>query len=94
MQNYDIYILAVAGDASVANKLAESIRRYRLPSGTVLPDSGLDYRRVYVDVSDKDLDDDGRAVLDHSRCLAVLCSPETRTSRFILERLDDVVTFV
>ena len=88
MQNYDIYILAVAGDASVANKLAESIRRYRLPSGTVLPDSGLDYRRVYVDVSDKDLDDDGRAVLDHSRCLAVLCSPETRTSRFILERLD------
>ena len=88
MQNYDIYILAVAGDASVANKLAESIRRYRLPSGTVLPDSGLDYRRVYVDVSDKGLDNDGRAVLDHSRCLAVLCSPETRTSRFILERLD------
>ena len=78
----------MAGDASVANKLAESIRRYRLPSGTVLPDSGLDYRRVYVDVSDKDLDNDGRAVLDHSRCLAVLCSPETRTSRFILERLD------
>ena len=88
MQNYDIYILALAGDASVANKLAESIRRYRLPSGTVLPDSGLDYRRVYVDVSDKGLDNDGRAVLDHSRCLAVLCSPETRTSRFILERLD------
>lgn len=88
MRDYDIYILAVAGDASVANKLAESIRRYRLPSGTVLPDSGLDYRRVYVDVSGKDLDDAGREVLDHSRCLAVLCSPETRTSPFILERLD------
>lgn len=87
MQDYDIYILAVPGDASVANKLADSIRRYKLPSGTVLPDSSLDYRRVYVEVSGKDMDDEARSVLDHSRYLAVLCSPETRTSPFILDRL-------
>ncbi|MBR3200647.1 MAG: hypothetical protein IKG17_04835 [Mogibacterium sp.] len=87
MQDYDICILAVAGDASVANKLAESIRRYKLPSGTVIPDSSLDYRRVYVEVSGRDFDDEARSILDHSRCLAVLCSPETRTSRFILDRL-------
>ena len=88
MQDYDICILAVKGDASVANKLAESIRRYRLPSGTVLKDSRSDYRRVYVDVSGSEFDDEARDILDHSRYLAVLCSPETRTSPFILERLD------
>ena len=87
MQDYDICILAVSGDASVANKLADSIRRYKLPSGTVLPDSSLDYRRVYVEVSCNDFDDEARGILDHSRFLAVLCSPETRTSAFILDRL-------
>jgi len=87
MPDHDICILAAAGDASVAYKLADSIRRYRLPPGTVLPDSGLDYRRVYVEVSGKDLDDEGRSVLDHSRYLAVLCSPETKTSSFVLDRL-------
>ena len=87
MGDYDICILAVAGDSSVANKLADSIRRYRLPKGTVVPDSSLDYRRVYVEVSGKDLDDEARSILDHSRYLAVLCSPETRTSSFILDRL-------
>ena len=87
MQDYDICILAVAGDASVANKLAESIRRYRLPSGTVLLESKMDYRRVYVEVSGRDFDDEARSILDHSRCLAVLCSPETRISAFVLDRL-------
>ena len=88
MRYFDICIIAVAGDASVANKLADSIRKYRLPSGVVLPDSGLDYRRVYVDVSGRELDDDTRDVLDNSRFLAVLCSPETKASPFILERLE------
>ena len=87
MQEYDICILAVSGDASVANKLADSIRRYKLPSGTVLPDSSLDYRRVYVEVSGNDFDDNARGILDSSRFLAVLCSPETRTSAFVLDRL-------
>ena len=87
MQDYDICILAVSGDASVANKLADSIRRYKLPSGTVLPDSSLDYRRVYVEVSGNDFDDNARGILDSSRFLAVLCSPETRTSAFVLDRL-------
>ena len=87
MQDYDICILAVSGDASVANKLADSIRRYKLPSGTVIPDSSLDYRRVYVEVSGNDFDDNARGILDSSRFLAVLCSPETRTSAFVLDRL-------
>ena len=87
MPDHDICILAAAGDASVAYKLADSIRRYRLPPGTVLPDSGLDYRRVYIEVSGKDIDDEARSVLDHSRYLAVLCSPETKTSPFVLDRL-------
>ena len=88
MQDYDICILAADRDASVANKLAEGIRRYKLPSGTVIPDSSLDYRRVYVDVSGREFDDEARSILDHSRYLAVLCSPETRNSSFILDRLE------
>lgn len=87
MQNYDICILAAAGDASAANKLAESIRRYKLPSGTVIPDSSLDYRRVYVEVTAGDFNDEAREILDNSRYLAVLCSPETRTDSFVLECL-------
>ncbi|MBQ6440442.1 MAG: hypothetical protein IJJ06_10010 [Mogibacterium sp.] len=87
MLDYDICILAVDGDAPVANKLAESIRRYKLPSGTVIPDRSLDYRRVYVEVSGRELDDEARSILEHSRYLAVLCSPETRNSQFILDRL-------
>lgn len=87
MQDYDICILAVSGDASVANKLADCIRRYKLPSGTVIPDSSLDYRRVYVEVSGNDFDDKACEILDSSRFLAVLCSPETRTSTFVLDRL-------
>ncbi len=88
MKDYDIVILAVAGDASVANSLADSIRRYRLPSGTVLPDRSLNYRRIYVDVAGRPMDDEACAVLDSSRYMAVLCSPETRTDPFVLERLD------
>lgn len=87
MQDCDICILAVSGDASVANKLADSIRRYKLPSGTVLLDSSLDYRRVYVEVSDDDFDDKACGILDHSRFLAVLCSPETKRDLFVLECL-------
>ena len=87
MQNYDICILAAAGDASAANKLAESIRRYKLPSGTVIPDSSLDYRRVYVEVTAGDFNDEACEILDNSRYLAVLCSPETRTDSFVLECL-------
>ena len=87
MQDYDICLLAPEEDSSIANQLADSIRRYKLPSGTVLPDRGLDYRRVIVDVSGKPLDDETRAVLDSSRCLAVLCSPETKNSSSIQEHI-------
>ncbi|MBQ6583254.1 MAG: hypothetical protein IJH77_05455 [Mogibacterium sp.] len=87
MQTFDICILAVPGDASAAHKLAHSIRRYRLPSGTVLPDPKLDYRRVRVEIPDKPLDEGVRGMLDSTRCLAVLCSPETKNHPYILDRL-------
>lgn len=86
MQDYDICILAAAEDASVANKLADSIRGYKLPSGTVLSDASLDYRRVFVDVAGAS-DSADYEVLDHSRFLAVLCSPEAKNDPFVLERL-------
>ena len=87
MQEYDICILAETVDASVANKLADSIRSYRLPSGVGLTEAGPDYRRLYIDVSGTPLDDNARSILDHSRYLAVLCSPETRNSSAVCDRL-------
>ena len=40
-ERYDIYYLSPVPDARTAQVLAESIRRYRLPSGVKLPDPGL-----------------------------------------------------
>lgn len=85
---YDICMIAVPDDASVAEKLAASIRRYRLPRGTLSPESELDHRRICIDICKSPSDDATRSILDSSRCLAVLCSPATRNDPFILERLE------
>ena len=78
---YDICVLFVKHDEELAEKLADSIRRYRLPRGVKLPE-GLDYRRILLEH-----DDEGRLRLRGSRYLALLCSPETRDHPGVLERL-------
>ena len=83
---YDICVLFVKHDEELAEKLADSIRRYRLPRGVKLPE-GLDYRRILLEHAEEELDDEGRLRLRGSRYLALLCSPETRDHPGVLERL-------
>ena len=87
MENYDICIIAVPEDAAVAETLAESIRSYRLPKGISLPNPELDYRKIYVDSSGSDFGDSTKLLLDHTRYLVVICSPEAKDSNAIKGRL-------
>lgn len=88
MNNYDICVISVPEDAAMAETLAQSIRSYRLPRGVTLPDPALDYRRIYVDSTGADLDEEGKRLLDHSRYLVMICSPDTKTAPAIRQRLD------
>ena len=88
MENYDICVIAVPEDAAIAETLAQSIRNYRLPRGVTLPNPALDYRRIYVDSTGSDLDEEGKRLLDHSRYLVMICSPDTKASPAIRRRLD------
>ena len=87
MEDYDICITAVPHDSDTARMLSDSLRRYKLPGGVTV-EPGTDYRRITLDVSGSPLDDKARAILDESRFLVVLCSPEVRSHRGIMERLD------
>ena len=75
-ERYDIYYLSPVPDARTAQVLAESIRRYRLPSGVKLPDPGLGYQRTMLDLSGKPIDDALRQALD------MTARPTTRSSPY------------
>lgn len=87
MEKYDICVISVPEDAEAANILADSIRRYRLPRGVVLPDPSLDYRRIYVDSSGSDFTNEVRELLDSSRYMIIICTPRTKYSQAINMRL-------
>lgn len=87
MERYDICITAVPGDADTARTLSDSLRRYRLPSGVPV-EPGADWRRIALDIDGADCTPEKRALLDDSRFLIVLCSPEVRSHPGILDRLD------
>ena len=88
MYSYDICILAIENDAGKAEMLAGSLRKYRLPAGTVLPDPSLDYRRILLDTENSPLDDAARERLKSCRFMALLCSPGTKEDPVILEKLN------
>lgn len=87
MEAYDICVVCAPEDAQIANTLAESIRSYRLPRGTVLPDPALDYRRICVDSSGSEFDDTAKELLDRSNYMIVICSPRTKNSATIHARI-------
>ena len=88
MYTYDICILAIGHDAEKAEILAGSLRKYRLPAGTVLPDPSLNYKRILLDTETALHDDAGRERLEACRWLALLCSPGTKDDPVILEKLN------
>ena len=81
MENYDICMVAVKEDAAITRRLTERIRKYRLPGKVSLPDNSVDYRRIFEDVSETPFDEHTKNILEHSRYLAVICSPATRENR-------------
>ena len=85
-EQYDICILSVGRDAELAQKLADSIRRYRLPHGVALPE-GLNYRRILSCQAEDTFDEESHQLLRSCRFLALVCSPETRAHPGILERV-------
>ena len=87
MFDYDICVLSVKSDAELAEKLAASIRRYRLPAKTVLPDPELAYRCIILDTDETPFDDTVAERLGTCRFLVLLCSPETKKNPAILGRL-------
>ncbi len=87
-EQYDIYYLSPAADAGVAQTLAGSIRRYRLPKGVKPAEEGTDYRRTVLDLSGEPMDEALKKRLDDSRCLVLFCSPDTKNDPVILEKLE------
>ena len=87
MDTWDICIVSAAGDAETAEKLAESIRRYRMPAGAKLPQNNTGYRKVILDTQETEFDEQARRQLDGSRFLVLLCSAEARQSAALNQRL-------
>ncbi len=88
VNDYDIYIVSAKNDAAIAEELASSIRGYKLPKDVVLPDSSLDYRRIFTDTEENAMDDQTRALLDHSVFLIVLCSPDAKDNPSLNKKLE------
>ena len=88
MDTWDICIVSARSDAETAEKLAESIRKYRLPSGVVLPQDGADYRRILLDTQETAFDEQVREQLENCRFLVFLCSPDGKNSKVLDQRLD------
>ena len=87
MDTWDICIVSAAGDAETAEKLAESIRRYRMPAGAKLPQNNTSYRKVILDTQETEFDEQARRQLDGSRFLVLLCSAEAKQSAALNQRL-------
>ena len=88
VNDYDIYIVSAKNDAVIAEELASSIRQYKLPRDVVLPDSSLDYRRIFTDTEEDAMDDQTRELLDHSVFLIVLCSPDAKDNHSLNKKLE------
>ena len=78
MKEYDICFIAAPEDRAEAVKLADCIRQYKLPSGVTLPGPSIDYRRIHIEADGRPFDEATEELLEHSRCLGVLCSPDTQ----------------
>ena len=88
MDKRDICVVSARSDAAIAERLAESIRRYRLPSGITVSPDNTDYRRIFMDTQETALDEQVRRQLDESRFLIFLCSPDAKNSMELNRRLD------
>ncbi len=87
MEKYDICICCAIQDSDSARRLYESIKSYKLPPKTTLPDATLGYSNILLDSSESPFTEDAAAQLDNCRCLVLICSPYTKNCRPIIDRL-------
>lgn len=87
MENWDICVVSARSDEEDAKALAESIRKYRLPSGIASSQDERDYRRILLDTQETTFDEKVREQLDSSRFLILLCSPDAKNSVPLNQRL-------
>lgn len=85
--NPAICILSVPTDAETAAKLADSIRAYKLPRGVSAPSGALDYRSIFLDCGGEPMDEAVKERLSEAGSLVVLCSPDTKYSIPVVQRL-------
>jgi len=86
MNTYDICIVSAANDADIAERLADSIRSYRMPADIRI-DEGLDYRRIILDTQETAVHEPVRRQLDACRFLILICSSDAKKSSAVEERL-------
>jgi len=82
-----IYISGAAGERDLANMLASRIRNYRLPGKIELPDSSVDYRRIFVDTEERPFGSEAQSILEGCNYFIILCSPESRVSLPVMAAL-------
>ncbi|MBO4289258.1 MAG: hypothetical protein J5865_04055 [Lachnospiraceae bacterium] len=87
MDTWDICLVSVRGDAQTAERLAESIKNYRLPSGITPPQGSADYRKILLDTQEAPFDEQVQRQLDNSRFLIFLCSPAAKDNAALNQRL-------
>ena len=88
MDKWDICVVSARSDEQIANSLADSIRKYRLPSGIASSQNDTDYRRILLDTQETPFDEKVREQLDNSRFLVLLCSPDAKNSAPLSQRLN------
>ena len=88
MEKWDICVVSARSDEQIANSLADSIRKYRLPSGVASSQDDTDYRRILLDTQETPFDEKVREQLDNSRFLVLLCSPDAKNSAPLNQRLN------
>ena len=87
MERWDICVASARSDAPSAQMLAESIRKYRLPSGVVTASPDKDYRRILLDTEETPCDSQVQTKLENCRFFVFLCSPDAKSSEALKERL-------
>ena len=86
-KKYDICICSTKKDERWIKILYDSIMKYRLPSGVILPDPDLTYNRIYTDPTESEYDEKTEEILASSRYLLIICSPAAGASKPLSDRL-------
>lgn len=84
--SYDICIVSAKKHAQMAWRLAEGMRKYRLPRG-IVPVNPLDHRNILLDTEETPFTEETMAILNDVGYLIVLFSPEARASDAVNDKL-------